>query len=117
MEQFGVPNPFYVAYNLVPFSWLLDYFIPVGEWLQSLMPPAGVSYEGGYSYLKGRFSLESVDDRGGAYLPVYAVGEFKFRVARSDIFAVRLKPADLSLTKGQIGNALALLTSIVTSRR
>lgn len=36
LDEFGVLNPARVAWELMPYSFVIDWFIPVGDWLSSL---------------------------------------------------------------------------------
>ncbi len=47
LNQFGLLNPLGLAWDLVPFSFVLDWFIPVGPVLYALSAPAGLSFVGG----------------------------------------------------------------------
>lgn len=48
--QLGIDNPMEVAWELVPFSFVADWFIPVGEYLRNLTATNGlVFYAGVYS--------------------------------------------------------------------
>lgn len=38
-------DPFSTAWELVPFSFVIDWFVPVGTWLNALIPQQGQSYE------------------------------------------------------------------------
>lgn len=42
LQSFGLANPISVAWELVPFSFLLDWFVTVGDYLDSLTDFAGV---------------------------------------------------------------------------
>jgi hypothetical protein len=54
-NQFGVSNPALIAWELVPFSFLVDWFIPVGNYLRSSTDFVGLSIRDPYTtkYLKG----------------------------------------------------------------
>jgi hypothetical protein len=43
----GLTNPLAIAWELVPFSFVLDWLVPVGTWLQSLDATLGVKFVGG----------------------------------------------------------------------
>lgn len=43
MQQWGVVNPLSIAWELVPFSFVLDWFVTVGDYLNSLTDFAGVT--------------------------------------------------------------------------
>jgi len=43
MQQLGMTNPALVAWELVPFSFVFDWFISVGDWLTALTAQQGVT--------------------------------------------------------------------------
>lgn len=43
----GVLNPFTIAWELTPFSFLVDWFSSIGDWLASIDATVGLSYMGG----------------------------------------------------------------------
>lgn len=52
MNQWGIANPASVAWELTAFSWLVDYVVDVGGWLESLSATAGTQFiEGSISRL------------------------------------------------------------------
>lgn len=46
LQQFGVANPLSVAWELVPFSFVLDWFVNVGDYLGSITDFAGTELKG-----------------------------------------------------------------------
>lgn len=42
LSQLGLVNPLSVAWEVVPFSFVIDWFIPIGNWLDSLQADAGL---------------------------------------------------------------------------
>lgn len=48
MESWGLINPLSIAWELVPFSFVADWFIPVGNVLASMTADAGLRFEWGY---------------------------------------------------------------------
>jgi hypothetical protein len=52
-SAFGLTNPFLLGWELVPFSFVVDWFLPVGDWLQASLADVGLTYVGGgYSTFK-----------------------------------------------------------------
>ena len=43
-QQWGLTNSFSVAYELIPFSWMVDYLTTTGEWLSTLTPAEGATF-------------------------------------------------------------------------
>lgn len=48
LAQTGISNPALLAWELLPYSFVVDWFIPVGNYLQSLDDFSGFSFVGGY---------------------------------------------------------------------
>lgn len=48
LEDLGVLNPWSVAWELVPFSFVIDWLIPIGKILSSYTAPLGVRFVDGY---------------------------------------------------------------------
>lgn len=58
-QALGLTNPAAVAWELVPYSFVLDWLVPVGNWLQSLDATFGVSFVGGHRTDKVWSEVES----------------------------------------------------------
>lgn len=48
LHQFGLDNPASIAWEVIPFSFVVDWFVNVGDFLQSLPDFAGMTLEGVY---------------------------------------------------------------------
>jgi hypothetical protein len=48
MKQIGLTNPLLIAWEIVPFSFVADWFLPVGNYLNSLDATLGLSFQDGY---------------------------------------------------------------------
>jgi len=48
LQQLGLTNPLGTAWELVPLSFVVDWFIPVGNFLQALTRPVGLRFQHGY---------------------------------------------------------------------
>jgi len=48
-SQFGVINPLSVAWELVPFSFVIDWFMPIGNALEAMTARAGLKFVGGHT--------------------------------------------------------------------
>ena len=46
--QLGIDNPMEVAWEVVPFSFVADWFIPIGEYLRNLTATNGLVFHAGY---------------------------------------------------------------------
>lgn len=51
-NMIGILNPALVAWELVPFSFVFDWLVPVGTWLESLSATAGVAFIDGHCVRK-----------------------------------------------------------------
>lgn len=58
-DQLGLTNPLRLAWDLVPYSFVVDWFMPVGDVLDALQPPQGVKFIGGYSTVRGEIKFTS----------------------------------------------------------
>lgn len=47
LNQLGLLNPLTLAYNLTPWSFLVDWFLPIGQVLSALTAPAGLIFVDG----------------------------------------------------------------------
>lgn len=47
VKELGLTNPFLVAWELVPFSFVADWFIPIGDFLSQLDADFGLIFKGG----------------------------------------------------------------------
>lgn len=56
LSQLGLLNPALIAWELVPFSFVVDWVIPIGNYLESLTATSGVSFHDGFrtTVLKGK---------------------------------------------------------------
>ena len=52
----GLANPYSIAWELVPFSFVLDWFIPIGNTLQAITATVGLEPDGGYITMKSEQS-------------------------------------------------------------
>lgn len=69
LKSVGITNPALLAWELLPFSFVADWFFPVGNYLSSLDATLGLSFVDGYvtvfrkstatSYLGGSYSLSN----------------------------------------------------------
>lgn len=79
LNDFGLVNPLSIAWELVPFSFVIDWFLPIGNTLSAMSAAFGLDFIGGYttrycSYEHGiRMETGRVNDYddvvdGGSYL-------------------------------------------------
>lgn len=59
-NQLGFTNPTLIMWELVPFSFVVDWFLPVGDFLQSFSQLQGLAVDGNLSFYSTRLKGESV---------------------------------------------------------
>jgi len=65
LDALGVLNPLAIAWELTPFSFVVDWFIPVGNVLESLSATAGLAFRDGYiSYVTECHCVTKRNDNG-----------------------------------------------------
>lgn len=62
LKQLGITNPALVAWELVPFSFVADWFMPVGNFISSLDATLGLDFKSGYKTVFRRIHGEEVWD-------------------------------------------------------
>jgi hypothetical protein len=48
LASVGISNPLLLAWELVPYSFVVDWFLPIGNYLESLDATNGLTFESGY---------------------------------------------------------------------
>lgn len=114
LSALGLSNPAYLAWNLLPLSFVVDWFYPVSEFLLQFGPPAGVSFVGGYTYVKAEGSAYHLKqfDAAGETVRLSGQGEELFKDRRPfEVFHTpKVNVPDLSLSKAQVASGMALLS-------
>lgn len=75
LQQLGLGNPFSVGYEVLPWSWAVDYVSTTGDWLQGLFAREGTTFLGGcesFYMVYGGSSPTSVTVRDGVMRDVKA---------------------------------------------
>lgn len=120
LTSVGVTNPALIAWELVPFSFVVDWFLPIGTWLESL--DALLGYTNAYSSTSTwsemiwGISGASRKEPNGTYVVNTASGSCRIvKVNRSAQAGVSLpKFPDLKDPRsfGHMANGLALLSQV-----
>jgi len=126
-QQLGLTNVLAVGWELTAFSWMFDYLVSVGDWLNSMVSLDGARFvEGSESRLarvrsNGAIQLHprpyATLSGFGSATPQYEVGRFE-RIVLSAIPAPSLHPPvrnKLGLT--QLANVLAVASQLASARR
>lgn len=130
----GLDNPLLIAWELVPFSFVADWFIPLGDALQQITAFNGLRFVGGYEYEKTsyHFSCNSwiryedisrwnPDGTQHKWVPecTYVRDETTFhRTALTSFMDYRVDPWSLSsgLNVTRAADSVALLASLFRGR-
>lgn len=90
--QLGINNPLAVAWEIIPFSFVVDWFLPVGSFLESLGATAGLVFHGGFKASRDVVELETTvngdgrkNNGGSAYYEYQCKGKatrFKMDIVR-----------------------------------
>jgi len=127
LSQVGLTNPLNVAWELVPFSFVVDWFIPIGKYFDGLVPPQGTSNMHGFSTYSGEYHGKG-KVVGNYAAPPYTVdgarvfeaswyGRFKGRSPMTSFPRYHLAGATFDLGKSQIASGLSLLWSVGAGRK
>lgn len=54
LSDYGIDDPLSWGWELLPFSFVVDWFAPVGDWLSGLRPIHGLAFRYGFITLKGQ---------------------------------------------------------------
>lgn len=124
-EALGLTDPELIAWELTPFSFVADWFIPIGGWLQArafaqrakgkFVLTETTNFHGscppGVRYQSPSLVVEDLEPAWTKYVKVT-------RTVSTSLPSVPLPTFDVGLTKGnRLWNALALLTNIFSGRR
>jgi hypothetical protein len=48
LKETGITNPLLIAWELVPYSFVVDWFLPIGNWLDTFDATLGLTFHSGY---------------------------------------------------------------------
>lgn len=124
LVQTGMMNPALLAWELLPWSFVADWFVPIGSYLETLDAAVGMAYLGGsYTYHYTESSVGDMKRAGYNFdslvLPYWwgrgCSREYKLvnRVVQSTQPSVRFPGLKNPLSLTHLGNALALLRGSV----
>lgn len=128
ISQYGINNPLAVAWELVPYSFVVDWFLPVGDYIEQLGATAGLSLTSYSSTLTSRYILSYENDinksqrQQGYHRVDVASCFFDYRVKNRILgpvpsykFLVPENPMDQSLRR--VSYALSLLSLAFSRKR
>lgn len=114
-DQLGLTNPAAIAWELVPLSFVADWFLPIGETLRGVMPPMGIDFVDGWmSCRSDGVATSHTDIPGSPGSPGWltnatSVECLKHRQKLSSLPRYNVIVPDLSLDKHQLASGMALL--------
>jgi hypothetical protein len=125
LSQLGLLNPLNLAWELTTLSFVADWFLPIGDWFNGMVPPQGASVVSGHltSRLKARGIGEILYRTGPdlgrktVVIPVHHFQDFKWREKLSAFPRYRLVGANFDLSKQQVMSGLSLLWSFGGGRK
>lgn len=115
LSRLGLLNPVSIAWELVPMSFVLDWLLPVGNYLNQFSAPIGLTFTGGYQtkYVYGSYKVKEALGSFTGTPPSASVG-----VAIMSRFPLANFPRPgLIIPSGLNKGKVATLAAILTSRR
>jgi len=76
LSQLGFTNPVNLLWEIIPYSFVVDWFIPIGPYLESMSAPHGLEFLRGYKTLFGRRYISASSGYGGK-MPGALTSEFR----------------------------------------
>lgn len=126
-SQLGLVNPATVAWELVPFSFFVDWFLPVGSFLDSFLDTVGWEFRNVTTSVKSEWWGEAkkrgqqgrTDPRHIEYVQTGGYGlDFRRSVGGYTLPAYSLKPTRLSgLSVTRAASAVAILSQFLNRSR
>lgn len=122
----GLQNPALVAWELLRFTWMVDYVIDIGGWLRSFMAAEGTSFvEGSRSWLRKAYldGIVSTSGQGAisvdpAKVEMMIAADFFERtvVSPAGVMPSFLPGMKNKLDLPRLANSIAALTTLVSAR-
>jgi len=117
VSNVGLTNPLVVAWELVPFSFVVDWFLPLGDWLNGLDATMGLTFVKGsstfYYQVQQKVEFAALKNSLGSTAFFQGTQEFAFKKRESMVsFPEIQRPVVKNpISVGHAANALALLVS------
>lgn len=124
LNSWGLTNPLSVAWEVVPFSFVIDWGIPVGNVLNALTATQGLDFVWGYDSYKtdSTFKLQWDAKPNGKYFAITSRGELFWDRAEFQRTPMRSFPLpelygeESPFNTTRVANALALARQLFTGR-
>lgn len=79
LSGLGITNPLYIIWIAVPFSFVVDWLVPIGDWLDGMSAPLGLDFVSGYMSTRTSADVtlkaDSTNGRLASYARQYTVRE------------------------------------------
>lgn len=115
ISEYGLTNPALIAWELVPFSFVLDWLLPIGTFLESLTVASPFNFTAGYSDHIIHWDLKvELDVRVGTSTgtkPAYTYKGFAFERRVHKAWALPMPYMKSPFSSTHILNAIALMIS------
>lgn len=116
LTRVGMTNPFEVVWEKVPFSFVVDWFLPIGNWLSSLDATLGWEFRAGScSILRREKRKVTAAPPSGTYLGGKFSGSFKAVTLDRTVYSSSPLPSPPRLKNplslGHMANGLSLLAT------
>lgn len=111
MKMNGLINPVSIAWELVPFSFVVDWFLPIGTWLQALTATVGMTFIKGHVSMSSKTTRQMIPVSNDRYnLGHYAKGTVEQYIREPlNSFPVPLPYLKNPLSQSHVASGLALL--------
>lgn len=123
LTSLGVTNPMNVVWELVPYSFVVDWFFPIGTWINAADVSLGKTYKGGYRATSHTSHVFQVGHAPGTGIgPGSAIGHSRrtfnsySRQPLTSWYKPPLPNLQFSLGAKRIASALALLSQTFDRR-
>lgn len=112
-DELGLLNPALLAWELIPYSFVVDWFMPVGTYLQCMVPIRGLSLKSGWIYMKGKAFMKTTYGWNQVSSSGRVKSEFKDRQVLTGFPEFVMPAPDFSLSVSQAISAISLLAQKV----
>jgi hypothetical protein len=118
LNRLGLVNPLSIAWELAPLSFVFDWFLPVGNFLESLTASVGIDFKTGYKTLWLRNTFDASyypygdnNNPNGTRAKVHFQTKSMYRYKLSS-FPIPIPYLDVRLNIGKITSGLALIVAM-----
>lgn len=121
LKETGITNPLLIAWELVPYSFVVDWFLPIGNWLDTFDATLGLTFHSGYRtvYFKSTadmgWKFYGVDSYGVMQDAFYQCSAYRVkcdRIILSDFPSPAIPRFKNPVSLSHMASGIALLTQI-----